>query len=235
MLLLILGIIIDKYNSQNEGFEVQENGCPSFTKHSTAIYGKNSRKTCCYGEVSNGICKGESCILGPAQDNLPECNQMIQSKKKEIADTLCPKSMPTVYFTSTHIGCTDGPLKNDESGPLHDSSQRCTIAIMSDGTMGENTCADQIHLEKLSCFGSNCEKFIRRSPDKKTLIGMDFTSTDGIRRSCFENESYKQYLQTSGIPLEKQEQILQFNPIVCNVAKKLYIDRTMETSSAILT
>ncbi len=234
MILLILGIILDKYNSQNEGFETHENGCPAFTKQSTAIYGKNSKKMCCYGEVSNGVCKGESCILGPAQDNLPECNAMIQSRKKDVAETLCPKAMSTVYFTPTHIGCTDGPLKGDESGPLYDSSQRCTIAIMPDGTMGENTCTDQIYLEKLACFGSNCEKFIHKSPDKKTLIGMDFTSTDGIRRSCFDNDSYKNYLQTSGIPTEKQEQILQFNPIVCNVAKRLYVDRTMEASSAIL-
>jgi hypothetical protein len=234
MILLILGIIVDKYSSKNEGFEIQENGCPSFTKRSTAIYGKNSRKTCCYGEVSNGVCKGDSCILGQAQDNLPECTMMIQSKRKEVADTLCPKAMPNVYFTPTHIGCTDGPLNGDESGPLHESAKKCTITIMPDGTMGENTCTDQIYLEKLSCFGSNCEKFIHTSPDKKRLIGMDFTASDGIRRSCFDNDSYKTYLQNSGMSAEKQEQILQFNPIVCNVAKKLYVDRTMEASSAIL-
>jgi hypothetical protein len=68
----------------------------------------------------------------------------------------------------------------------------------------------------MECIGSKCNKFIRTSPNNRNIIGMDFISPDGIPVTCYNNFS-----TISEAPY------INSHPMNCDVAKKLYVDKSM--------
>jgi hypothetical protein len=211
------------------------NGCPNLFKPATLIYtGKKSEKICCYGKVENGKCVGpgdpedKQCMIGKKKGDILECGEFINNIKNDLKPFFCPKSMQNMFFMKDGFGCTDGPLNPKEDGPLHSSSKQCTMNIANleamehDYKTNPNNCSVQANLENLECIGSKCNKFIRTSPNNRNIIGMDFISPDGVPVSCYDN-----FGTISEIPNEKGHEIYYKHPMSCYVAKKLYVDKSM--------
>ena len=236
-IILLIAIAYDSRRPvSTEGFE---NGCPILPMKSTTIYKKNGKKSCCYSTVNGERCaepEHNECIIGSAYGGISECGEFAR-KLRESSLSICPKSMQTIFFTESAVGCTDGPLNQSESGPLHTSSKQCTMPVTRDSTgklvpstdsakTDPNNCLNVLERESLECIGSDCDTFIRKS-QKGVLVGMDFTTNDGMRHSCYAPESYRRMLETAGIASTAIDTILQTHPSVCSVAKRLYVDRSM--------
>jgi hypothetical protein len=81
-------------------------------------------------------------------------------------------------------------------------------------------------MELASCFGTNCAKKIVQQEDAGTcLVQLEFTGQDGHRRSCYTKSSYSDYLQTAG---KKTAFDPSRNINICDVAKAVFVDRTMD-------
>jgi hypothetical protein len=237
-IILLIAIAYDsRHSATEEGFVNKRNGCPTSYAPSTVIYGKQSTKICCYGNVKNGKCEGpgdpkdKECILGKSKGGILACNEF----RKHINDTygkyFCPKSMPNLYFSESNSGCTDGPLNASEDGPLHPSSKQCTMSLTNreDWSTNPNSCMLQMQLESLECIGSKCNKFIRASPNNTNMIGMDFVSPDGLLLTCYNN--YADGLRANGMDYSKSSSVSNAHPMACDVAKKLYVDKSIGTAN----
>ena len=241
-IILLIAIAYDsRHSATEEGFTNKRNGCPTLLRPSTVIYGKKSTKTCCYGKVENGKCvgpamgrnSGNQCSLGKKSGDIPECREFINDIKNDIK-IFCPKSMQNVFFIKDGIGCTDGPLNKTDDGPLHSSSKQCTTnfadheSMERDYSTNPNNCLIQARLEHMQCIGSKCNKFIRASPNNTNMIGMDFVSPDGLTITCYHN--YEDGLRANGMDYSKSINVSNVHPMSCDVAKKLYVDKSMSFS-----
>jgi hypothetical protein len=244
MCILLIAIAID--GKQTEGFTNAPNECPRMPAKGSVIYKKNGKKSCCYSKVDGHRCENSSeseCMLGTASNGIPECGEFV-TKTKDALRTVCPKSMQNIFFTDSMMGCTDGPLNADESGPMNTSSKQCVLPIKYDANgrpqpdeddihTNPNNCLNVSRLDTMECIGVACDKFIRKvSDNKNVMIGMDFSTGDGMRYSCFDDKSYRQMLESANMPADKINSILSTNPMVCSVAKRLYVDKTMGAGDA---
>ena len=230
-IILLIAIAYDSRHSATEGFAM--NGCPSMFGKGTLMYGKKSTKTCCYGKVNNGKCEGpgnpsdNQCMIGKQQGDILECGEFVNKIKNIYKQYFCPKSMQNLFFIKDGIGCTDGPLNKTDDGPLHSSSKQCTIRepMEHDYNTNPNNCLVQSRLENMTCIGSKCNKFIRSSPNNTNMIGMDFVSPDGLLLTCYDN--YTDGLRGNGMDYSKSSNVSSAHPMSCDVAKKLYVDKSM--------
>jgi hypothetical protein len=237
-IILLMALAYDSATRKEEGFE---NGCPTLPMKSTTIYKKNGKKSCCYASVNGEKCmepEQNECILGNAQGAIPECNTYVNSFKTANI-SMCPKSMPNIFFTNSAIGCTDGPLNQTETGPLHESSKKCILPVTRDSNgkfvpdmthmqSSPDNCLYELEREELECIGNGCDRFVRTIPNGKgVLVGMDFTTNDGMRHTCYSSSSYRKMLEASGMTSTAINTIIQTHPSICSVSKKLYVDKSM--------
>jgi hypothetical protein len=235
---LVLVILALKTSHQvaSEGFLSEQNAITFCPMGASPYFDKAGDTLCCDGKVKGNICSGTTlCALSTNHPTAPSCVSVLQKYASQKAKNVCPPSMSS-YFEdpNTHVaGCTTGPLSHNMTSPAVPAQPTCTI--YSDNTLNRsapNSCHNQRLLENTKCFGGDCVKNIM--PQKAAgvcLISTEFSDTNGHRHVCYSRESYVDYLNQT-----KPGWQATFDPSknirICEVAKKVYVDRTMDTKDA---
>jgi hypothetical protein len=227
---LFLLMFFEKVRPVEEGFSI------SFCPAGWNSYNSDSGDIkCCEGAVSGSECQGVTkCTFGTGTETVPNCIDVQKLYAEEKSKSICPKSLSSYYEAPGKLaGCTSGALNSDMSGPATSSQPFCTIYKSEKENSGKaDSCINQKRLDDLECFGKDCHKNIYISPASGTaLIQIDFTGTDGIRRSAFEKNSYIEYLKATD-PTWNEKIDLDKNINIANVAKAIFVDRSMEIKDA---
>jgi hypothetical protein len=245
---LVLFIVYDKFST--EGFEDSNSPipavttCPNFADLNTSAYYDKKDVMCCKGEVKNNKCSSVPyCTLGKATIDIKTCSDVLAQEFKGISTSFCPSKLPNFYYNSEtgEAGCTDSPLKPNYKGPVRTNANKCNAYFkikddgnekridyeyMNLGLTNPDGCLGQKKLEDLQkqCIGQDCVPFVRKVPSQNTaLYGLDFTDVDNIRRTCYEDSSYNDYI----MKLNRDARVLQspYKEQACSNAKTLYIDK----------
>jgi hypothetical protein len=201
------------------------------------FHDKNGNQVCCDGKVVGNKCLGKPRCGQTTRAGLPTCTQMLKDYYATKSKDMCPPSMPN-YFEGqdgTNAGCTEGGLTTDMTAPNLPSQKTCKVyATPQDNAAKTDSCQNQRQLERTPCFGKACHKSLSVQSDAGVaLVQVEFTGADGHRHACYTTDSYTQFLdrtqpgwQTKGT----------FDPKkslkICAVAKKVYVDRTMDEKDA---
>lgn len=217
--------------------EAFTNGAMTFCpKDWQPYYDNTGDMMCCDGAVKGNQCQGiPKCTFGKAgtAGNLPNCSAVQSAYAAEKAKSVCPASMPNYYESGKNAGCTAGPLATDLTGPAVSTQASC-IVYPDDATNKSTatSCLNQRRLEAVQCFGTDCYKSIYVSPASKTaLVQVDFTDLGGVRRSTITRETYRDYLNATD-PQWQSKIDLDKSITVTEVAKAVFVDRTMDVSQA---
>lgn len=235
-LLIILGSLL--LNNSEEYFTDTSETPPSFFLQScptgyTSFTSSDGSKMCCNGEVVGNKCIADKkCALIGSMDDAPNCTTFVLQEYKEKGQQ-CPSSMPSYYENSaTKIkGCTNGELNKTLTGPFATSQPMCKIY----GTLEENinaldSCQNHKEKDDFPVFGLDCTKTLTQNkPGTPVLITIQFTDSNGIRRSAHTRASMQRFLDATQPGWRDKGMIdLLKNITVAEVAKAYYIDRTIQ-------
>ena len=202
------------------------------------FYDKTGETLCCDGKVAGNTCTGTPRCGFTTRAGLPLCGQMLKNMYAESAKTQCPPSMPN-YFQDEkgqNSGCTSGVLNQSMTGPNPTGGQStCKIYIsQADNWSNADSCYNQRLVEQTPCFGTNCQKSLSmQSKAGLGLVTVEFTGVDGHRHQCYTSGTYTAFLDKTQPDWRSKG---TFDPTkslrMCSVAKKVYVDRTMEEKDA---
>lgn len=199
----------------------------------TVMHPLDGTTTCCDGEIAGQVCLGaKPCILNGKSSTLPQCMGMIQQDYKNKGETKCPPSLPNYYEDKKIKGCTSGPLNPTMTGPKTTQQPSCTMyPSMDDNLTSMDSCQNQKDKEDYPCFGTNCTtQLIQPSAKTPVLLSVSFTDTDGIPHVAYTRASMERYLDAIKPGWREKGVDLSKNLAVAEVAKAVYIDRTMSFS-----
>ena len=196
---------------------------------------------CCSGEVSGNVCSGvPKCSLSEKGtrtalgETIPSCIKLQEAYYKEQAKLFCPLSMPNFYVNQQGgKECTDGLINAAMNAPASSQQRSCPVFSASQDYLNQSTpesCYNQRKLDAVQCFGTDCIKAVRIASGTGTaLISVEFTDPNGIRHGSFTRDSLQEYLNRIGGNIAKSFD-LDKNIIVTEVAKAVYVDKTMNTA-----
>jgi hypothetical protein len=243
VVVLLLALYYLDWKVTHEGFTTQTSstttGSLSFCpKSTTPFFDKSGDTVCCDGVVKGNICQGKPvCALSSGHKSLPTCQSFMKTYYQEKGKQICPSSLPNYFENpSKHIsGCTDGQLNSDMNGPNLPNANVCTVYNTEEENQSKkDSCFNQKRLANIQCFGKDCTKTLSyQASSKSNLVSVEFTGLDGHRHTCYEKDSYIDYLNHSQPNWRKN---MNFDPEknskMCDVAKKIYVDRTMDAKDA---
>jgi hypothetical protein len=199
---------------------------------------------CCDGKVTNNKCDSTPmCTLGKATGNIKSCADiMAEMYGPSTATRTCPSKLPNLFvdFEKGQSGCTDSPLKANYRGPVRASANKCNLylRVNDKGEIDNNyflenfnsqpdSCNVQKSVEELekNCIGQDCIPFIRKIPSKNiSLIGLDFTDVDNVRRTCYDDYNYMSYVRK--LNKDASQYADPYRKQICSNAKAFYIDKS---------
>lgn len=238
---LVMFVIYDKYS---EGFANENRprppvtSCPDLIRNKTIAYYDKKDVMCCDGKVTNNKCDSKPiCTLGKPSGEVKSCADISAKTYQEISDFICPSNLPNFYFNRENgdSGCTDSPLKPNYKGPASSSANKCKIyitldnqnvSLSQDNYLQQDACVIKKETEALQkqCIGSDCAPFSRPIQSQNiSLLGLEFTDIDGVRRTCYDDRIYSSYIQK----IKPGANISQspYKEQLCSNAKALYIDK----------
>lgn len=201
------------------------------------FHDKNGNKVCCDGKVVGNKCQGTPRCGQSTRAGLPTCTQMLKDYYATKAKDVCPASLPNYYESQDRrlAGCTAGALNADLTAPTLPSQPVCHVyPTDADNHAKADSCLNQRRLEATPCFGVNCQKSLSvQSTAGLALVQVEFTGTDGHRHTCYTTDSYTDFLDKTQPGWQSKG---LFDPKkslrMCAVAKKVYVDRTMDEKDA---
>jgi hypothetical protein len=207
--------------------------CPAGYK---TYYLEDGNVACCDGDIVANHCLGDSqCILtGNGTPEMPNCTKYIKQLYAQKSKELCPLSM-TNYFENRSKktkGCTSDRLNNSLSEPISAQSSKCLIYSTEEKNINsKDSCYNQKELDKFPCFGTNCKKYLTDTGSNTSpLITISFSDSNGILRVAHTKASMEQYLNRVNPNWREKGINLDKNISIAEVAKKFYIDRTIQQS-----
>jgi hypothetical protein len=228
---------VDKENKTKEGFsttmEYHLDSCPSGYK---SFYDSNGSVMCCDGDVVANQCITEKqCSLSGKGDKIKNCVDLILDDYGQKGQTHCPGSMNS-YFenrASQKKGCTMGPLNATLDGPKIANQPTCMIySTLQESMLAKDSCYHQKKLDEVACFGSHCTKeLVSPQANAPALIAIHFTDRSGIHRTAYTRESMENYLSVTNPQWKEQGIDLSKNTSVAEVAKAVFVDKTLPFSS----
>lgn len=214
-----------------EGFETHYlSFCPSGYKSS---YNVNGDLICCDGEVIGGKCLADrQCTLnGKGTDDAPNCVDLMKREYKEKAAIWCPASLPNYFEDRAKEvkGCTDGSLNTTMTGPKATTQPHCLIySDFKKNRLMKDSCYNNKELDKAECFGKDCKKeLIQVITDAPPLVSISFTDGMGMRRTAYTKQSLTNYFDGAMPDWRSKGMNLDKNIMVAEVAKAVYVDKTM--------
>ncbi len=206
--------------------DIALSACPSDMK---TFYLTDGRTACCNGSIAGSRCLGtvQCTMTGDGEPGLPNCATLLQ-KEYQSKGTQCPPSMPSYFENKSEKkkGCTAGALNAEMTGPAHATQPTCRwYATLEENLTKKDSCELQRQLEEAPCFGTHCVKRIEaRSPP---LIAIQFVDASGMLRTAYTRKSLEYYLTTTRPKWRDEGLDLDKNVMVADVAKALWVDRTL--------
>jgi len=238
IVLLLFIYFMSGYDSEQIRKETKETfndyhltDCPMGFK---LFYKTNGDMICCDGEIVANRClgKGQCTLNAKGTEEIPECIDFIMQDYRKKALEFCPQSMPNYFEDKINKskGCTNGSYNNTMTAPSTTDQPQCIIySLQTDNMNNLNSCYNNRRLEQAQCFGNNCTKqIVNIQPGTPALIAIGFTDTMGMPRTAYTRQSGEDYLNVV-LPEWKQRGIdLSRNLYIAEVAKAVFIDRTMD-------
>jgi len=233
---LLIIIIFDKLISSDEleHFNNYLQSCPTGFK---PFYNSNGDTICCNGETIANKCNGsQQCILNnTGTKDIPSCIQFLSKYYSEKGKGVCPPSMPQ-YFedkSKNSRGCTSGSLNSTMTGPKSSNQPICQIySDLNSNIISADSCANLKNADDSECFGSDCSKrLIQPNKNGPPLVAIEFGDDMGIRHIAYTRNSLTNYLNNVYPNWKEKGMDLSRNISVAEVAKAVYIDKTMSPSS----
>jgi hypothetical protein len=240
--IIVLLFVIYYYDIYNDVTEEGFNGtnyylssCPSGFKMD---YDNNGNTICYVDEglnVSLNLLKykkdGKQCILnGQGTENMPNCVDYIMKYYQTQSIKFCSQSMASYFENNAEKkkGCTRGELNETLTGPRFPTQPKCIIyANDNDNQYSVDSCLNQKELEEYPCFGNNCtKKLIQFGKKSPLLLSVNFSDNRGMPHTAYSKKSIVRYLNAVWPAWSKHFNIDKI-PENAEVAKKLYIDRTI--------
>jgi hypothetical protein len=199
---------------------------------------------CCKGDVKNNKCTtGPLCTLGKATKDVKTCSDVMAEIFQVASQWICPSKLPNAYYNpeTGEAGCTDSPIKPNYRGPVRANANKCNayfkikddgkekridLEYLNLGVTNPDGCLGQKKIENLEkqCIGQDCVPFVRKVPSQNmSLYGLDFTDVDNIRRTCYENWDYSDYVKK--LNPNANIYLSPYREQLCSNAKTLYIDK----------
>lgn len=204
--------------------------CPLKTNPFTNSAGDT---VCCDGTVKGNACQGSSVCALSNRSTMPSCTQMLQDYYNIQSGKMCPASMPNYYENEqgVAVGCTASALDATMTRPLVTTQPGCTIyANQSDNLANQGSCYNQSALAAAQCFGIDCTKTLSLQPNVGlALVTLEFGDTEGHRHTCYTADTYSAYLNKTKPNWQKTFDLSKSIKI-CDVAKAVFVDRTMNVN-----
>lgn len=241
LILVLLGMIyfkkvpLEGFTDIEEPFmattstEYHLESCPSGYK---SFYDADGSVLCCDGEIVANKCINEKqCSLTGKGDKIPNCVKVIMEEYSKKGDTHCPTSMGA-YFEdrATKVkGCTDGFLNSTLSGPRTSTQKTCTVySSIEESIRAKDSCYLQKKLDEFPCFGGNCTKeIVAPQTNAPPLLAVHFTDREGVHRTAYTRESMEAYLSVTNPPWRDQGIDLSKNTSVAEVAREVFVNKSM--------
>jgi hypothetical protein len=239
---VILYLLSKRNNDENginmEGNHVKETftGTLHFCPHGFTSFVDSSGDTiCCDGAILAGKCTGNrQCVLNSqGTSTIPSCVNYLQEQYNEKGDSICPESMK--YFedkVNNVSGCTSGELNDNMTGPKDPNQPICKVYNdMNKNITSKDSCYNAKKAASSPCFGKQCTKrLIQTDPSAPVLVGIEFMDSMGIIRIAYTRDSLVVYLDAMDPGWREKGMDIDRNINVAEVAKAVFIDKTMSTS-----
>lgn len=238
-LIVILLLVLhykDKKIIESITEQFEDNGLDSCPPGYNTYYLDNGNIGCCDGDIIANRCSGESqCILtGNGTAEMPNCINYLRQLYAQKSKEFCPSSMSNYFENRSKKikGCTSDSLNYSLSEPIYAQSPKCIIYPTQEQNINSiDSCYNQKELDKFSCFGMNCNKYITNTGSNiPPLITISFSDSNGILRVAHTKGSMERYLDRVNPNWRERGTNLDKNISVAEVAKKFYIDRTISQS-----
>lgn len=232
IIIVIIALVTIWYFNKNEVEFIEEveqftnylQSCPSGF---TSFYNQNSDMICCDGQILANKCLGNTqCILnGNGTNELPNCVNLLQGQYKQKGNDICPLSMPE-YFEDTSKktkGCTNGPLNQTMTGPKSSTQPSCVIySDWNQNMISGDSCYNHKKLDNLPS-----SRLIQPNKNGPPLVMVELNDNMGISHIAYTRDSLTNYLNALYPNWKEQGLDLSKNIMVAEVAKAVYIDKTM--------
>lgn len=245
LLLFILSLcLLLQYNKplvleEKEEFTNYLKGCPfGFT----SFYDKNHNMRCCDGKViahecvkKKGTEVGECILNGDGTGSVKNCVDVLKQIYAKKAISQCPAAMKFYYEDGQKKtkGCTASSLNETMTGPSDLSKPKCTIySTFNQNLAKADSCFNYRKVDQARCFGRNCKKsLVSLNKNAPPVVAIDFGDNLGVVRRAYTRESYTNYLNSVNPRWRDQGIDLTRNIAVAEVAKAVYIDKTMDSKN----
>lgn len=226
----------EEKEQKKEGFMTKEyhlDSCPSGYK---SFYDSNGSVLCCDGEIVANQCITEKqCALTGKGENVKNCVDLIMEEYLQKGQTHCPTSMSS-YFenrTTNQKGCTKGDLNATMDGPAVKGQPMCVVySTLQESIQAKDSCYHQKKMQEIACFGTNCTKeMVTPQENAPPLVAIHFTDRNGIHRTAYTRESMENFLSVTNPQWKEQGIDLSKNTSVAEVAKALFVDKTLPFSA----
>jgi len=233
LFILLIGIfmvVIYLWNTETKTNELFTDNytllaCPTGYK---PFYYKNGDNACCNGEISNNTCLGKDCSLNGGSNY---CADVVLEDYKIKGKDQCPPSMPNYFESNKDHGCTQGLLNNTLTGPRTTQPTCIIYSSTNDNLFKKDSCFNQKEMDNTPCVGKDCVKKLVQSTQSPPMVAVEFTDNYGVRRLSYSKSSYTRWLDAEHPEWRGQGIDLNRNLAVLDVAKAVYIDRTMDISN----
>jgi len=205
--------------------------CPNLYK---IFYDSNGDTMCCDGEIIANKCMGSHQCTLHGKGSGTSCVDMVLQDYETKSKSQCPASMNHYFEDKPNNvkGCTESELNDTLTGPKNDKRGMCIIYdTLEQNTNAINSCHNQKQMEDYPCFGNNCTKaLVQPISDKPVLISIRFIDSSGIHRTSYTRTSIEAHLNSTTPNWRDKGVDLSKNIQVTEVAKAVYVDKTMSAS-----
>jgi len=215
------------------------NTCPGSYKQYTA---SNGDTLCCDGDVDGRKCRGKIiCAVSSTNDSSIESCTVIRNKYlQEQSKKLCPTSMNNYFENVTNKsirGCTSGSVNGTGEAPMNLTQEQCKIYDNDGDAMKDGkSCFLQKRMDTMYSPKTTTGKSLVKLWKTYCPIA-SYTDYNGMPRQCYDKVSLKEYfnditqtitnIQQRAQAEKYYENIIKNHPLICDVAQKVYVDRTL--------
>ena len=244
LVLIVALLIVVTYSGQGtmilEPFSAYLSECPAGFK---TFYAPSGDVMCCPGDIMGQQCLSDQvCTLGAETPTIPRCIDAVKEAQEKKRKETCPPSM-TSYFEDKgkqKSGCTEGPLLDNMMGPRQSSQPTCYVyATPEENHKASNSCSNLKEMEEYPCFGTDCKKAVRENGGMPQLIEVAFRDPAGMLRTSYTRASVTREMVARAAKNgrefgDKEKEFLAKFPMISEVAKAYYVDKTLQDSDVML-
>ena len=218
-----------------EGFSSQLPNISMCPSQSRSFVGKNGDDLCCDGNPAGTSCEGKIiCTLSSTSGkDHPSCAEYLEEYYRKKGREVCIRSLPNYYEDVNGKGfCTNSRLNLELNGPTNKNADKCSVGDRN--MTNPESCDVKRALERMPCPSRNCKKIaLEEGRGLPVIFQATFRDSSNITRSCYDTNSVQNFWHTI-FGEEWKSKTSHINPdrniIFCEVAKKYYVDKSIDKS-----